>query len=151
VNTYHKGDTLKFKSINTGQSKLFLITNVETSSGGYGANYSGSLKEAIINYNQINGTDNSTNMLLIWKSKNKTHYIFSFEFMLGDVYGPLLLNTKDTILINNKKYCNFYIINSTDSFSSTKNNWDVIRIYWQEKMGLIKYDLRNGDSFIKTD
>lgn len=103
----------------------------------------------------INGNTGDTtsidyrNLIFITKDpeNNKTYTNFEFKnFIASDQI--LNIPKTDTITINNKAITNYYKINHSYP-DRVKDSLDIKTIIWTEKLGLIAYQIKNGDWWTK--
>jgi len=150
-NTYSVGDTLVFQSTKTNELRYFVIT--------YKYNIidkniiDGNYREAEIQYRDLSkpiNTDKSNTYrptIVSMGSNQYGDYIFvkfnDFFESYNDNFG--LINITDTIRVLNKKIINYYTLNNTDNRDST------IKIIWQKKYGIVQFDLRKGESFVRVN
>jgi hypothetical protein len=153
-NVYNVGDTLVFKSLKTGNIKRFTITSKQNSI--YNGQ-SSKMRDMFVSFHDLDDPNITIKgyqdpiLLSIYKRKNETIIYLDFYKFYGEYsnyFGEL--NTKDTISYFNKKYINYYSL-----YNETKSNdlthYDTKILYWQKKYGVIKFDLRDGDSFVRTN
>ena len=151
LHTYKKGEVLIFKSLKTSQQKSYTITDIEDYSHGYNETNGGPARVGEIWYTtEHDGKIYNDKLLMIMKNNDRTEVLFCFEFFLSNQMGKL--NTIDSILIDSFSYKNFYTMSGIVSTNNYPvEDQDIIKIYWKENLGLIKYDLRNGDSFVRIN
>jgi len=159
-NTYNAGDTISFTSSKTGNTKSFVIISKENGmDGGFasGPRY----RRADVFYRNINIpitsiennfpvlvdiTNNATGSDGSW---GKNGYVMIYFEHAGIPANNIVdtLNKKDTIYSLGKKIINYNLYSRANTSSDTS----VVSIIWQQKYGIVKYDLQNGDSYIRTN
>lgn len=152
LNTYKIGDTLSFKSIKSGSVRKYKILDIENSSNGFseahfGAQQYGRIKYARINFNGVEEWE----VLKMFKDKMETKIILTFGAFYSEHNGGFdNLNTSDSIVIRGKSFKDYYEIAKHD-LSTAYEDSDLVKIYWKQNLGIIKFDLKNGDSFIRVN
>lgn len=161
-NVYNVGDTMVFQSISSGDLNQLYISNKVN-------NYENEAKVpglirmsriALIEYRPLYYSQNSdwaqgaTEDLLIFnndKSGDQITLSFGGFEQLPDFNSSFgVLNKQDTINYFNKKIINYYVFQSHLTFSTGSSN-EITKIIWQQKYGIVKYDLMNGDSFVRIN
>jgi hypothetical protein len=154
-NAYNKGDTLVFKSTITQKNNIFVITDKSNDvSFSFNSNMQGYSRGAEIKYKKIVSNNIDTVDFGSFASMGNNQFItgdvklkFEGAFNIVNNFGDI--NNNDTIQFFSKKYIDYYIF--TDSIHKTSFKINIVRIYWHKKYGIIKYDLKNGDSFIRIN
>jgi len=154
IDVYNVGDTLVFKSIKTGLFKRFIISNKSNS---IYKGQSGKIRQMNVSFRDIDDPNITIKgyqdpiLLSIIKRKDKTVILLDFYKFLGEYSNNFEeINTVDTISYWNNKYFNYYKLHN-ETTSNDKVHYDTEYLYWQKQYGIIKFDLRNGDSFVRTN
>jgi len=152
LNVYTVGDTLNFKSLKTGKTETYIImdkTNKLELEGGF--SYS-KYRFASISYRNIKDYSiyvdqgySYPEMISIYNGKRSNSLWLKWGMWEEYENNFGTLNSKDTIYFLNKKIIDYYTLNSKDERDST------IKIIWQKSNGIVKYDFRNGDSYVRTN
>lgn len=148
---YNVGDTLVFVSIKTEK----IVTYVITDKTNYVSRHfsDGRYREVEVNYRDVDkpiDPSNDYKPKLFGFLNNKYGYYNTVLF--NDFYGRYentfgTLKT-DTISFFDKKYSDYYTLKPT-TMTNPEDSTTVI--YWQKKYGIVKFDLNNGDSYVRTN
>ena len=150
LNIYKTNDTLVFKSQKTNTINHFVVTSSSDITENNGMSFQKNHISDIL-YISLENTSTSENTLIeLSKSTSSSVLTVSFEgFHRGYPNKDLgKLYTKDTLELLNHKIINYNILYNIDNRRDEK---DVIKIIWHSQYGILEYDLRNGESFIRTN
>jgi len=153
-NTYKIGDTLVFKSITTEDIKSIVITGKYNSISSEFDIPPKRLRMADVSYRDVKAParqPGEEDPLIIYFRNDQTEgnvISFDYESFNCKVYDLGKLNQQDTLYYFNHKLIDYYeIVDTTYKYYGT----DLIKIYWHRKYGIIKYDLKDGDSYVRTN
>ncbi len=156
-NAYNIGDTLIFKSVKKGNIKKYLITDKYTNETREQNNLydESNLRSAYVTCHDMdvpidkNSQNEKGNLLMIWNDHNGGYNIniglVEYFGWYSDSLG--ILNHTDTLNYFNKKIIDYYVLQT----SRTDTGYTITKMIWQQKIGIIRYDLKNGDSYIRTN
>jgi hypothetical protein len=102
----------------------------------------------------LNNENNYPDCLIdLVKNKESTLIYINFDDANEDCYDSLgILNTKDSMTINLSVYKDYYeLYYDSTILGRLILPEEVKKIYWQKDLGIIKYDLQNGDSFVRIN
>lgn len=152
LDTYKESDILIFKSLKTDSVKQFIIVNIESVIlGGSEAEFLPHIA-AKIEYTPVHDPRLKLRLLSIYKNSEKTDIIITFENSYFEVDKNFdIKNMGTSVAIGSIKKSDVYIYNIDTNLKNVWNDDDVVSIYWQKDIGIIKYDLNNGDSYIRTN
>jgi hypothetical protein len=152
IQVYTVGDTLVFKSIKTGVLERFVIMNKNIDYSTNGALSFVRKHAAIVSYRDLkdpaftNSGYQYNYMFSFVRSKKYNSIDFSFKYSDISCQTNLgIVNNTDTLYYLNKKIIDYYVL------TDTINSDTLARIYWQKKYGIVKYDYRNGDSYVRIN
>ena len=150
LHTYKNGDILVFRSLKYGSEQSFLILDTKNEFSLFSESNMGSGRTGTIKYTKLPDKDTG-NVLDIFKDNDGTYIVVCFEHFYVRLKGSLgILNENDSISINKKIFKDFYCIKSERPDREYSKD-EIVRIYWQKEIGIIKYDLGNGDSFVRIN
>ena len=151
MTVYNVGDTLVFQSVKTGNIESFVIMRKVNESSHYyqdeprkhhGDIGYRNLKKPIITDDHERYPD----LFIIANGKYHNGIHVSFEDFYVWFENDLgVLNNRDTLKCLDKTFINYYILNNTD------DRYTISKIIWQKQYGIVKYDYRNGDSYVRTN
>jgi len=151
---YNVGDTLTFESIKTGNIIRYVITDKTNE---IYSNFDTRERLVTVNYRNVdkplNTDPNNTYKPEIFSIyNNKYGYSIHIAFNLfGRFYENNFGTIKtDTLSYLNKKYSDYYTLTNTSNINEGLET-KLLTIYWQKKYGIVKYDLLNGDSYVRTN
>ncbi len=153
LNVYKEGEVLVFKSLKSGNEKFFRINKITNTNSGYSEAHFGPQRYGAIAYNESTLAGNDYPIILsIFKDKNGTSFVFTFELMYAEYKILPPLNSTDSLVINGRVYKQFFVIKRDDTIGSEryKPN-DVVTVFWQKDLGIIKYTLRNGEEYVRIN
>ena len=145
---YNVGDTLQFESVTTGKKNVFIImkktsdlaTNGSFNKFRYGEIYYRNILDALYTDSRFVYPD--IIQMTKFKKSHATEVDFEgfFNSYPDDNFG--VLNSIDTISYYNQRIINYYTL------ISQFNNLTII---WHPKYGVVKYNDKTGESFIRTN
>lgn len=151
LNTYKKGDVLIFNSLKTDSVIKFEIVNIESSIlAGSEAEFMPHI-DAKIEYRPFYNQRSKRKLLSIYKNREQTNIILNFENFFYDISNDIKTQNFKTLKVGSKKFENVYVCNLDTNRFPVWNDDDVLTIFWQKDIGIIKYDFNNGDSYIRTN
>jgi len=157
--TYNVGDTLLFTSIKTGNIQSFLVVSKDDEIYPNGFGNHSRHREACIFYRNLafplsHYLDDGPvpiypKIVDVQINKNSIFLVtVPFQGFIGTNNNFDVLHTTDTINSLGKKIINYYILTKKIA-TDTSNSIDTI--IWQQRYGIVKYDLSNGDSYTRTN
>ena len=151
LNTYKDEEILIFKSLQTGKERIYYLKKLENTLGGLTESHPSFIRHGIISFRCVDSEKNRNIILYIHKdSQNDEIQLFADGFLETYKGGLYFLNSIDTVYINKNKYYNYYKLINSCSFGYLRKD-DITCIYWQEDIGVIKFDLVNGDSYVRIN
>jgi hypothetical protein len=144
---YNPGDTLVFKSIKTGDSITYAITRKTNDIKSLPPSLESRETSASIFYKDVTNNSGESRLVEI------TSFYYNVFLTFGDYeklffnqnFGPL--NGSDTIHLFARKMIDYYTLYDDQPGANQK----IQTIVWQQKYGIIKYDLSDGDSYVRTN
>lgn len=151
MHTYKEGEVLIFKSSMSDSIVKLKIVGVKKFWSALSEAEARPNIHAEISYTREN--DNfEWSLLNIYKVGNATDILITFENSYFEIGKDLNDKHKiSQITIGSKKVDNVYVYNVDSNLTNVWNDEDLIRIYWQKNLGIIKYDLYGGDSYIRIN
>ena len=143
-----------FESIKTGNIIRYVITDKTNE---IYSNSDSRNREVSVYYRNIDeslNTDQNNHfkpqLFGILNNKNGYYILVSFNEFGCIFENNLGLFKTDTLSFLNKKYSEYYTLTNTSNVGNGTET-KLITIYWQKKYGIVKYDLFNGDSYVRTN
>jgi hypothetical protein len=163
--TYNVGDSLIFKSVKTDSVEKYLINykeNISHTPGETFLPFGSTQRYAVIDlclkYSSsdchvvTNGEPILSNAQIVFTNEKGGNYInIYFKGFQGQYKNKLgMLNQNDSIIVINKIFKNYYELNSTSNCIDSSYSC-AIKIIWQQKYGIVKFDLKDGDSYVRIN
>jgi len=153
LHTYQEDEVLIFRSEKSGNIKRFKIASVTDEYTGFNEGHPGLKRWGEIDYIDL---DSKTNNILLaidrdYDTPPDTSSIVIFFEGFCDHYFVDSGRTYeiDSMMINSKIYRDITIMHTSHVFGDTPDQ--AIQIYWQENIGIVKYDLFDGDSYVRIN
>ena len=153
LHTYQADEVLVFRSEKSGNIKRFKITRVSDEFAGFNEGHPGLKRWGEIDYIDLDNKRESP-LLVIDKDYDTPSDTASIFLDFGDFGDHYFVDSGrtyeiDSMMINSKIYRDITITHTSASFENTPHQ--VIQIYWQENFGIVKYDLLDGDSYVRIN
>jgi hypothetical protein len=143
---YNPNDTLIFKSIKTGEIIKYVITNKKNNIYNLPRSLQSRESSAFVYYKDLTNNSKEIQLLQI------TSFYYNLYVTFGD-FGKLFsgnfgtVNNTDTIIALNKKIIDYYTLYDDQPATNQK----IITIIWQQKYGIVKYDLVDSNSYVRIN